>query len=282
MNKQHQTPSGPTLLKQYEDNWQTDMGAIFFGERAVLRGKDILEELGQHHWMEYMVFAVTGRESKSLARLIEAMWVMCSSYPDPRLWNNRIGALGGTARTTGALSVNAASAASEATTYGLRTSKGAIDLLYRFKAQLDSGIKLEDLISNELKQYRVVWGYGRPLASGDERVAPLMEFAKSIGYGSGPFVKLAFDIGDHLSNSRYKYQINISAVVAALLADEGLSVNEFYYVTALSFIGGIFPCYVDARNKKEGTFFPLSAERIKYRGVHINRNWPTQGRSSCL
>ncbi len=277
MNKQHQTPSGPTLLKQCEDNWQTDMGAIFFGERAVLRGKDILEELGQHHWMDYMVFAVTGRESKHLARLIEAIWVISTSYPDPRLWNNRVAALGGTTRTTGALAVTAASAVSEATTYGLKTSKGAIDLLYRFKDKIDSGHHLEELINLELKQNRVVWGYGRPLASGDERIVPLMCLARSLGCGNGPFVKLAFQIGEYLSRSRYKYQINISAVAAGLLADEGLSTNEFYYVAALSFVGGIFPCYVDAATHKEGTFFPLSTGRIKYKGSSSTRKWHTPG-----
>ncbi len=273
MNERQNIPPGPGLLNQCEDNWHTEMGAIFFGERAVLRGKDIFEAYSNHRWLEFMVSAVTGRESKKTARLIEAMWVICSSYPDPRLWNNRIAALGGTTRTTGALAINAGSAVSEATIYGLKTSKGAIDLLHRFKKELDFGASLEELIHNELKQYRVVWGYGRPLASGDERVAPLMKFAKSIDCGTGPFVKLAFEIGDYLSDTRYKYQINISAVVAALMADEGLSTNEFYYLSSLSFVGGMFPCYIDAINHPEGTLFPLSTGRINYIGAPTDKNW---------
>ncbi|MBL4708401.1 MAG: hypothetical protein JKY48_08200 [Flavobacteriales bacterium] len=275
MVKEERILKGPALLKHSEDNWQTDMGAWFAGERVVLRGKDLFVELANNRWMEFMVFAITGRESKKIARLIEAIWVISTSYPDPRLWNNRIAALGGTARTTGSLAVNAASAASEATTYGLRTSKGAIDLLHRFKNKLDSGSRLEDLVLTELKRYRVVWGYGRPLIRNDERIVPLMNFAKSIGSGDGPFVKLAFEINDYLSNSRYKYKINISAVAAALLADEGLSIEEFYYVAALSFTGGIFPCYIDARNQPQGNFFPLSTARINYTGSHIKRKWLT-------
>ncbi len=265
--------SGPELLKQHEDNWQTEMGAIFFGERSVLRGKDIFSEFGNHRWMEFMVCAVTGKESKTTARLIEAMWVICSSYPDPRLWNNRVAALGGTTRTTGALAVNAASAVSEATIYGLRTSKGAIALLHRFREKIENGASLAELVFGELKQYRSIWGYGRPLASGDERIKPLMAFARSLGCDDGPYVKLAFEIEKCLKDRKYKYQINISAVVAALMADEGLSDEEFYYLSMLSFIGGILPCYIDAYNHKQGTLFPLPTDRLNYIGSVGHRKW---------
>ena len=65
------------------------------------------------------------------------------------------------------------------------------------------------------------------LSDADERVKPMMEFARSIGCGNGKFVKLAFDIDEYLSNTRLKYKINIAAVCAALLADEGISANGF-------------------------------------------------------
>ena len=277
MSKQQRAPIGPSLLSQCEDNWQTSMGASFPREqRTVLRGKDVLTELTDHRWMELMVFAVTGRtdkDMKKLARLIEGMWVIASSYPDPRLWNNRVAALGGSVRTTGALAINAASAVSEATAYGLRTSKGAVDLFYRFKKQLDSGADLESLIKRELKLYRVLWGYGRPLVSKDERVAPLIKFAKSLGCSDGPHLELAFEIANYLEHSKYKLQINISAIVAAIMADEGLSVNEFYYLSSLSFVGGMFPCYIDATNHAEGTLFPLSTKRVQYTGPHTHRAW---------
>lgn len=220
-----------------------------------------------------MVFAITGQELPRLARLLEGMWVISTSFPDPRLWNNRVAALGGTVRTTGALALSAASTVSEADAYGLRVTTRSIDMLIRFKRKLDAGAKLGDLITEEFKQYRVVSGFGRPLVSKDERVAPLLEFARSIGLGTGPHVKLAFDIADYLSNSRYRFQINVSAVIAALMADEGVSPENLSYFGIFAFIGGMYPCHIDAKRHPEGALFPLSTSRINHTGSHIRRTW---------
>lgn len=75
--------NGPELLAEYEDNWVTAMGAGL--RRVVLRGKDVLSDLGHRPWMEYLVYAITGRESSELARLIEGIWAISCSYPDPRI-----------------------------------------------------------------------------------------------------------------------------------------------------------------------------------------------------
>jgi citrate synthase len=253
------------------------MGCITFGEGAILRGRDIFEEFGSHQWMEFMVFAATGKDSPKIARLLDALWIICTSYPDPRLWNNRVSALAGTARSTGVLAIAAGISVSEATIYGLRPIQGATDLLYRFKKKLDEGHELKNLIKTELKNHRAVFGYGRPLASGDERISPLMDFARSINADKGTYIKLAFEISDFFKKSRYKYQMNIAAVAAGLVADHGVTAKEFYYLATLCFTGGMFPCYVDAINHQEGTLFPLSTKRIKYTGTHTNRNWHAKG-----
>ncbi len=274
MNDDKSLLKGPQLLQSFEDNWETEMGACILGKgRVVLRGRDLLSELTNLRWAELLVFAVTGEESPKLARLIEAMWVISTSFPDPRLWNNRVAALGGTTRTTASLAINAASVVSEANAYGVRVGKRAVDVLYRFKEKMDSGAKLEDLIRQELKKYKVVSGYGRPLVSKDERVEPLLTFAKSVGCADGPYVKLAFDISNYFENSRYPFQINISALMSALFADQGISAENAYYLVTQTFVAGMFPCYIDAINHKEGTLFPLPASRIKYTGNQSTRDW---------
>jgi len=264
---------GPDLLKEFEDNWVTDMGAWFPEGRVVLRGKDVLSELNNCRWMEYHVFAITGKESSRLARLIEGIWSISTSFPDPRLWNNRVSALAGTARSTGVLAIAAGVAVSEATIYGLRPIKGAIDFLYRVDRKREQGSSIEELVKAELRRYRAVYGYGRPLVRSDERVAPLMNFAKSLGAGNGKYIKLAFEIEDYLKNSRLKYQMNIAAVAAGLLADEGVLPQEEYYYAALSFVSGMFPCYIDALSKPEGAFFPLRTDRLEFKGLHMERKW---------
>ena len=261
--KSTNSPTGPERLKAFEDNWQTAMGAWFPGERVVLRGKDVFKELNDYSWVEYLYYAITGKQSPKTARLIEGLWMLSTSYPDPRLWNNRVVALAATARTTGALAVAAGIAVSEATIYGLKPIKGAIDFLYRAAHQKENGIAIETIVKEELKANRCVSGYGRPLVNGDERIAPVLKFLTKEGAHDGKFIHLAFEIDRYLKNSRYKYMINIAALNAAVAADSGLSADEYYYMTNLAFTGGMFPCYIDARTQPEGLFFPLSVKRIK-------------------
>jgi len=81
--------TSPEKLLEAEDNWQTAMGLSFPGERVVIRGKDLFTELKDMRWMELLLFAITGRRfSENEIKLFEGIWVLCSSYPDPRVWNN--------------------------------------------------------------------------------------------------------------------------------------------------------------------------------------------------
>jgi len=263
IEKDNSTLTGPERLKAYEDNWQTEMGAWFPGERVVLRGKDVFSELSECSWMEYLIYAVTGRNSPKLAKVIEGLWSLSTSFPDPRLWNNRVAALAGTARSTGVLAISAGIATSEATVYGLRPIKGALDFLYRAEAKKRKGALVESIVTEELKTKRSVSGFGRPLTNQDERITPVLDFLRTMESEQGKFVLLAFEIEDFFKNSRYKYRMNIAALNAAVAADFGLTANEYYYLTTMAFTGGMFPCYIDSRTQAQGLFFPLSVERIK-------------------
>ena len=64
------------VLEQYEDNWETSMGGWFPGEKVILRGKNVLTELNNDRWLEYLLFGITGKRSPRIARLIEGMWLI--------------------------------------------------------------------------------------------------------------------------------------------------------------------------------------------------------------
>lgn len=264
---------GPELLKHYEDNWVTDMGAWFPGERVVLRGKDIFTELNNHTWMEYLIYAVTGGNSPIAAQLMEKFWSLGTSYPEPRLWNNRIAALAGTARTTGALAIAAGSAVSEALVYGLTPLKRAVDFLYRTQEKLDNGYKLTQILDNEISCHRGLPGYGRPVTKEDERIVPLLSYAKTIGLGDGKYTQLAFDVNECLKFGGSKFQINMAGVGAGLASDAGLTDKDFYYLMIPCFVAGMFPCYIDTLSKPEGSFFPLGVDRIAYLGPSHQKFW---------
>ena len=150
-------------LLDYEDNWVTNLGAIFPGERVVYRGKDLFTELFDVSWMQLLLYGITGRMySKSQVKLFDSLWALTISYPDPRPWNNRVAALAGTVRSTAGLANNAASAVSEAKIFGGQANTAAIDFIIEAKQKVSEGVILEDIIKKELKVNRGISGYGRP------------------------------------------------------------------------------------------------------------------------
>lgn len=264
---------GPKYLFKNEDHWTTSMGSAFSQEGIIFRGKDLFHELNELSWMELLFYGITGRIfTKKQMRLFEGIWTLCTSYPDPRLWNNRVAALAGTARSTATLAISAANAVSEASIYGHRPIIRAIDFLFRTQQSLKQGNDLAELIKAELKKYKTIPGYGRPITRKDERIEPLMALAEKLGFSQGPYVKLAFEIEKKLLEGRWRLYMNVAALSAALVADQGLSRHEYYHYAILSFSAGMFPCYIDALKKTEGTFFPLSCDRIQYEGKP-RRNW---------
>ena len=94
-------------------------------------------------------------------RFLEALCVF-TSYPDPRIWNNRVAALAGTARSTGALGISAALAVSEAHIYGRGNEMQAISFFLATRKTVDDGGSLEACVRREVATYRRVAGYGRP------------------------------------------------------------------------------------------------------------------------
>ena len=263
----------PHRLLEREDHWVTEKGAWFPGERVVFRGKDLFHELNHLSWMALLLFGITGRilNEKQL-RLLESFWTLCISYPDPRLWNNRVAALAGTARSTATLAISGATATSEASIYGHRPIIRAIDFLFRVQAELDRGAELAALVFSELRRHRVIAGYGRPVTRTDERIAPLMTLARDLGFAHGPYVKLAFEVEEILVKGRRRHHMNVAGLAAALAADVGLSSEEYLQFLVLGFSGGMFPCYADTLSQPPGTFFPLRCSRLRYHGK-CRRAW---------
>jgi citrate synthase len=252
------------------------MGLSFGGERVVFRGKDLLNELRDIRWMDLFLYGITGRRfSENQVRLFEAIWALGTSYPDPRIWNNNVASLAGTARSTGTLALSAALSVSEATLYGRRADIRAMDFLVRAKNKIDRGECLSDVVLSELKKYRSIPGFGRPIVNADERISPVCAVAKMLGYDNGPYLRLAFEVETILSKSHYRTKMNAAALGAALVADQGLSCYEYYLFLTPSFAAGMLPCFIEAANRTEAVFLPLSCERIEYIGVSLRR-WTKQ------
>ena len=258
-------------LQSAQDQLHSALGKAFLSERVVMRGKDLHYELGKQDWLSVMVYAITGREfSENQIRYMNFMWV-ATSYPDAGIWPNQATALAGTSRTTPSLSLVAGLALSEARLYGRKPDRRAMDFFYRAAAKLDQGLSLEEVIENEIEERKVVFGYGRPLVRLDERVAHTLNVITELGLDGGRHFNLALEVHRYLKRTR-GLSINIAAISASTMADMGFSTEEYQLFLTLVFVAGMVPCYLDAKRRPEGSFFPVACSNLVYSGVP-ERSW---------
>ena len=257
---------GPELLRHNAGPLKSRMGGFVPGSHAIFRGRDLHADLKDMDWAALYLFGITGRRfAPAQLRLLNAIWTY-TSYPDARLWNNRVAALAGRARSTGNLGVAAALAVSEASIYGRGIDIRAIDFLLRLRRHVEAGGAMPDFARRELEQRRSIAGYGRPLTSADERIAPMMALARELGLADGPYLRLAWALEEVLLAERWRLRMNYGGLVAALAADLGFSPQEYYLFMFPAFLAGMTPCFIEATERPEGALFPLSCDAILYEG----------------
>jgi hypothetical protein len=269
---------GPALLEQHAGVLKSRMGAFYPGSHVIFRGRDLHVDLKDMDWLELYVFGITGRRfTPQQLRLMHSIWTY-TSYPDVRLWNNRVAALAASSRSTGNLGIAAALAVSEASIYGRGIDIRAIEFLIRAGRIVDEGGALDACVLRELDERRSIAGYGRPLINGDERNGHMLALAQSLGLDQGRYLKLAFAIEDALLAQRRRMKMNYGGLVAALGADLGLSPREYYQFMFPAFLAGMQPCYVEAADRSEGTLFPARCSDIMYSG-EPKRSWSARKRA---
>ncbi|MBI5890561.1 MAG: citryl-CoA lyase [Nitrosomonadales bacterium] len=268
-----QHAKGPNLLQENVGVLKSRMGTFYPGSHVIFRGHDLHADLKDMDWVELYVFGITGRRfSQAQLRLMNAIWTY-TSYADVRLWNNRVAALAGSARSTGPLGLAAALAISEAGIYGGGIFARSIDFFIRTKHRMDDGAELDSCILEELDMHRSIGGYGRPLVNGDERIPHLMELACSLGLDRGPYLRLAFAVEEKLLAGRLRMKMNYAALVAALGADIGLTQRESCLFVFPVFLAGMPPGFIEASDRPEGTLYPIPCTDILYEG-ESERAWP--------
>lgn len=264
--------NGPEYLSQKTGKLQTTMGGFFPGSHVVFRGQTLHTDLKDMDWMALYLFGICGRRfTAAQLDLMNALWTY-TSYPDARIWNNRIAALSGSARSTGNLGLAAALAVSEAHIYGRGNEVQAITFFIATQKRLTAGGELGECLQEEIRTHRRIAGYGRPLVNADERLGPIMAKAAQLELDQGPHIRLAFAIERFLLDSGRNLRMNYGAVVSAFGADLGLSPEEFYLFMIPSFLAGMPPCFLEARHAVEGSLFPLRCTDISYEGPP-SRKW---------
>lgn len=274
-------------LEKWESSWDSKMGGWFPGKKVILRGKNIFTDLKYMPMMTYLIFGITGKKiSKEQNQMYEALVSLGGNFPEPRLWNNRIATLAGTARSTSALGASAGLAVSEATIYGHRPFYAVSLMLYEIKKRLDNGENLEKILQEKLDQEKeairekkgnpakgknrvtaTIPGFGRPVTDIDERLIPLYELLDELNLNNTPFLNLITDIQKTLKEKlKINRSMNIAAFACAFSADQGHTPRQIYQIYSLAFGQGILLCNVDSELHPEGSFFPMRCSSINYLG----------------
>jgi len=253
-------------LERHAGRLRSRMGGAFVGQRAVFRGHDLHADLADMDWLALYVFGITGeRYTPAQLKVLHAIWVY-TSYPDARIWNNRVAALAGSARSSGNLGVAAALAVSEAEIYGRGIDIRAAGFIQRAQEALAAGEGLDACVRDELKRHRAIAGFGRPIAAGDERIAPMLRLIEQQGLAAGAHVQAAQAVEKHLQEGRWRLRMNYAALAAALTSDMGFTPRQHYQFTFPAFLAGMQPCYIEASEQPAGTLLPLSCDHIAYEG----------------
>lgn len=264
-------------LDQYSHVIHSNVGGVIPGVRAVFRTKDLHQSMDafEMRLMGQLIYGITGREyTPSQIALIEAVFYI-SAYPDTRIWCNRVAGLAGSTRSTPVLAQCAAGTVAEAQLYGRRIETRAFNFIRRTMAKLKAGVPLRDCLEHQLKKHKLFPGYGRPLASADERIKPFLEYHDKAGIAVGPHVQLAFEIEKEILAMGKPLYINYGAVWSAFAADMGFSQREFATLWTSGFWNGIAPCYLNAEDNPALSLYPLSTSDVVYVGPN-KRSLPSE------
>jgi hypothetical protein len=248
---------------------QSKKGGWVIGKGIFNHGYSMMDDLvGKVSYMQVLVLNATGRlPERAVADGFEAIYI-CLSWPDPRIWCNQIGALGGTMRASVLAATTAGILASDAKAYGPKSLIRGVRFIRAALLDFKRGLSVDEIIRNECAKHRGkpnITGYARPLAKGDERVVAMERVQQELGLPVGEHLQLAEQIEQSLLKD-FDESMNINGYSSALLSDLGFTDEEVYRIATVLVNSGVTACYADTRDKAPDAFLPLRCADIEYIG----------------
>ena len=245
-------------------------GGWIIGRGVFAHDYSMMDDLvGKVSYMQVVILNATGRlPERRLANWVEAVHI-CLSWPDPRIWCNHIGALGGTVRASAVASTVAGVIAADSRTYGTRPIIEGGNFIQKALIKKKAGISSEQIVEAECRKHGgkpYVMGYARPLAKGDERVIALEHVSEELDFPLGEHLELAYDI-EQVMIRNFDEGMNINGYVAAFMSDQGFTPEEMYRIFTVVVSSGVTACFIDTRDRLAGSFLPLRCDDIDYQGT---------------
>lgn len=239
------------------------------GEGVSVGGYSLFDDLfGKSSYFQIVFLHVCGWiPERRVADWVEACFVMLS-WPDVRLWPNRIGAIAATVRATPVAGIALGALAADSRIYGPGTAVMSVEFLKDAMREHRSGKSAKEIVEakrNPQTGKILAPGYIRPLMSGDERVPYLQSYAKQLGLEAGEHLELAYEIDDYLRDT-YSEGINFAGYMAAVCLDLGLTPEQSYRVFSMCVAGGVHATYSEWADEPPETFLPLRCDDIDYTG----------------
>lgn len=261
--------SNTTFWDQRRNNIHSSKGGWIIGKGIFNHGYSMMEELvGKRSYMQVMVLNATGRlPDKAMADWFEAIHI-CLSWPDPRIWCNTIGALGGTARTSPIAATTAGILANDSKMYGARTLTDGVKFIQWALSEKQRGLSAEEIVKNECAKHRGkpnIMGFARPIAKGDERIVAMERTQRELSFTIGQHQALANEISDILARD-FSESMNIGGYISAFLADRNYTPDEVCRIFSVLVSSGVTACYTDTIKKTACSFLPMKCEDIDYQG----------------
>jgi citrate synthase len=257
------------FLDQQRGIVRSSTGGWFPGKGVFSHGYSMMDELvGEKSYFQVLILNATGKMvDKAIADWVEAIYI-CLSWPDPRIWCNQIGALGGTVQTSVVAATVAGTLASDSRTYGVRPLIDGVEFIQGAMLQQHKGFCVSSIVESECAKHGgkpYIVGYARPIAKGDERLEAMERVSESLGFSEGEHLRLAYAIEEELRD-RFDEGMNINGYMSAFLSDQGFSAQEVYQMFALLVMSGVTACYLDTLNRPSGAFLPQRCSDIDYQG----------------
>lgn len=251
---------------------RTRVGGWKIGKGVTTYGYALIDELvGNVSYFEVLILSISGKMPEPrLAKWAEAIY-SCMSFPDPRIWCNQVGALAGTARSAPVSGIAAGVQASDSRMYGPGTVPAAYGFLSYAMQQHGSGVGVKSIVESQSRRpgmQPAIPGYGRPLATGDERVLAMTKVTEKLGFEAGPYMLLARDIERYMLDNHAE-SMNLATFIVAFLRDQQWSLEQIRQLTSIIVTAGVAACYAEAYSKPAETFLPLRCEDIDYRGAAL-------------
>jgi len=247
----------------------TKKGGWVINEAIYNQGCSMMDDLvGKVSFFQVLFLNVIGHlPERRMTDWLEAYYI-CLSWPDPRIWCNQVGSLGGSMRASPLAAVGAGILASDSTMYGPGTTKAATEFITTALIKKKNGMSAEDIVTDKQRNPSSppkIAGYMRPIASGDERIPAMERVTNNLGFKIGDHLSLAYEIEEVLIE-KFNERMNIGGYRCAFLLDQGLTPIEIYRLLSPVVHAGVLACYTETSDSPPESFFPLHCGDIDYQG----------------